>query len=104
MGGAAAVIVLKERQIVDAFIRAGATSPERAVEPEQIGVDSHTLSWRQLSEHAVVREATPGSGGYYADLVVWSTLRRRRQRVALAILAILAALLALGLFTVPLKY
>ena len=104
MGGAVAVILLKERQVVDAFVRAGATSPERAVEPERIGVDTYALGWRRLTERAVVREPSPGSGRYYVDVEVWSALRRQRRRMVLAILAIVVALLALGVFTAPLRY
>ena len=96
MGTAAAVILMKERRIVEAFERAGATAPDRAVPPEAIGVDASGLGWRRLRDRAVIREATPGGGACYLDLDVWRALRRTRQRLVLVVLivALAAAYLA----------
>ena len=97
MGAAAAVILLKERQLVEAFERAGITSPALARTPDEIGVDPHGIGWRRLHDHAVVREAGAGSGRYYVDLEVWQALRRMRRRIVLILaLVILAAALVLG--------
>lgn len=92
MGGAVAVILIKERHIVEAFERAGATSPERAVNPADAGVDDVGIGWRRLRERAIVREGSPGR--YYLDVEVWQATRRTRRRIVLA----LAALLLLAAF------
>lgn len=80
MGAAAAVILMKERRIVEAFERAGATSPASARTPDDLGVDPHGIGWRRLRDHAVVREAIPGADRYYVDVDVWQALRRMRRR------------------------
>ena len=91
MGAAAAVILLRERQLVEAFERAGATSPDRARSPEALGVDPHGLGWRRLHERAVVREASVGAGRYYLDVEVWQAMRRMRRRMILILLIVIAA-------------
>ena len=48
-------ILIKERHVADAFLRAGATSPERAVVPEDIGADLTGVGGRRLLRHAVLR-------------------------------------------------
>lgn len=97
MGAAAAVILMKERRIVEAFERAGATSPASARTPDDLGVDPHGIGWRRLRDHAVVREAIPGADRYYVDVDVWQALRRMRRRIVLALgLVILMAALVLA--------
>jgi hypothetical protein len=100
MGGAVAVILLRERQVVEAFERAGATSPERARRPEDLGVDPYGLWWRRLRERAVVREAEPrDEGRYYLDLEVWRAVRQMRRRLGFALLAVVVvAAIGFGLF------
>jgi hypothetical protein len=92
MGAAAAIILLKERQVVEAFERAGATSPEHAMDPAHIGVEQDGIGWRRLRDHAVVRETSPGSGRYYLDVEVWHALRRMRRRMLAVLLAIMIVL------------
>lgn len=97
MGATAAIILLKERQLVEAFERAGVTSPAVARTPDEVGVDPHGVGWRRLREHAVVREAGAGSGRYYLDVEVWQSLRRMRRRIiVILVLVIVAAALVLG--------
>ncbi len=93
MGAAAAVILMKERQLVEAFERAGATSVARAGFPADIGVEPGGVGWRRLRERAVVRETSAGSGQFYLDLEVWQAVRRTRRRVGLIVLVIVAAVL-----------
>ncbi len=95
MGAAAAAILIKERHIVEAFERAGATSPERARIPEEITVGQHGVGWRRLRSRAVVRESPADSGLFYVDLEVWRALRRLRRRLILAVLLIAIALAVL---------
>ena len=100
MGAAAAVILMKERQVVEAFERAGATSPDRATDPANIGVEQGGIGWRRLRDHAVVREASPGSGRYYVDIEVWQGLHRIRRRligIVLAVVIVLVVMTFLGI-------
>ena len=94
MGGAVTVILIKERQVVDAFVRAGATSESTAVYPSDIAVDLSGVGGRRLIELAVVREAEEGR--FYLDPLSWEALRRQRRRILFVIL-LLVALLALFL-------
>ena len=90
MGASAvAVIIAKERHIVDAFRRAGATSATSAIAPGAIGV-SERLAFRRLRQRGVLRE--PSSGIFYLDEPSWQALRATRRRLGLAFL--LVALLA----------
>jgi hypothetical protein len=92
--GAVAVILLKEKHIVAAFRRAGATSPAAAAAPAAIGVDER-LAFQKLKRRAVLREAR--SGLFYLDEPSWEALRRMRRRMALllGLLVLVAALASL---------
>lgn len=89
-----AVMMVKQRAIVRAFERAAATSAATACSPEQLGL-KQGMAWYLLVQHAVLR--CPGAGRYFLDMTNWQRLRKRRQRVALAVMAILFGLLALML-------
>jgi hypothetical protein len=90
----AAVIRKKEREVVDDFRRAGATSPTTAKSLADVGLED---SWpvRRLQKRAVIREPQPGI--MYLDEEVWSAVRRTRQRTALAV-GIIMLLLLLGIW------
>ena len=88
MGAAVTVMLIKERQLVDAFTRAGATSATTAVHPGDISVDVGGVAGRRLIEHAVLREAD--AGRYYLDLLTWEALRRQRRRILFVILLVIA--------------
>jgi|KBSMisStaDraftv2_1062788.scaffolds.fasta_scaffold444520_2 hypothetical protein len=94
---AAAVVLAKERHVVEAFQRAGATSPDRAVVPEDIGVDLAGIGGRRLLRHAVLRAAS--SGLYYLDEPTWVALRSTRRRLVFVMLVIIG-LVALYFMTV----
>ena len=98
MGGAVAVMIIKERRMVEAFTQAGATSPASGVYPGDIAVDLAAIGGRRLIEGAIIREA--GDGRFYVDLPSWEALRRRRRRVLFAILLVIAIgfLILSGLF------
>ena len=89
----AAVIRRKEREVVDDFRRAGATSPTTAKSLADVGLSD---SWpvRRLQRRAVIREPEPGI--MYLDEEVWEAVRRTRRRVALTFGTILL-LLAFGI-------
>ena len=74
MGAAAAVIMMRERRLVEAFTLAAATSPDRALPVETLGVDYDALALRRLQQRAVIREGAPGR--FYLDVPSWQALRR----------------------------
>ena len=95
----AAVIRRKEREVVDDFRRAGATSPTTAKSLAEVGLEE---SWpvRRLQRRAVIREPQPGI--MYLDEEVWAAVRQTRRRVALVFLVVLLVLVigvAIGFIT-----
>ena len=90
MGGAAAVLLIKEKHIVEAMETLGITTPARAQTIDQLadlGVDDRGFAWRALKNRVIVREASPGR--YYLDVEVWEATHRRRRRVALLLVAVI---------------
>ena len=81
----AAVIVAKEKRVVEKFRQAGATVPEKALTLASAGV-SDGLAVRWLRRHAVLREAGPGA--FYVDEPSWRSLRAFRRRLAIIMIAI----------------
>jgi hypothetical protein len=90
----AAGMIRKQREVVEAYRKAGATSAANARTPGSLGLDSNRAVG-QLKEHAVLRETA--SDAYYLDEPSWGALRRMRQRMALTI-----GLIALFALTVAL--
>jgi len=97
MGAAAAVIMMRERRLVEAFTLAAATSPERALPVETLGVDYDALALRRLQQRAVIREGAPGR--FYLDVPSWQALRRMRRRVIFILIGVVLLVLAFVLFT-----
>lgn len=94
MGAAvAAVMVRKEREIVEDFRAANATAPELAQSYETLGF-GESLALRRLHDRAVIREASPGR--YYLDEEVWQAVRRTRRRVA-SVLILMMLIVLLGI-------
>jgi hypothetical protein len=87
MGAAVAAVLVKERHVVEAFQRARATSAERAVVPEDIGVDLAGIGGRRLLRHAALRATT--SGLYYLDEPTWVALRSTRRRLVFVLLIVI---------------
>lgn len=83
----AAVIIRKERELVELFQAAGATSPATAKSLDEVGVER---AWplSRLRRRAVVREAAPGR--FYVDEEVWVAMRGMRQRIIVTLLAVVA--------------
>ena len=91
MGAAvAAILIRREKEVVDDFRAAGAISRESAQSYTAIGL-GESLGLKRLRERAVIREAAPGT--YYLDEEVWTAVRRTRRRVATVFLLILALFL-----------
>jgi hypothetical protein len=97
MGAAAAIILRRERDIVQVYRGAGATDVRTARAPDDIGVERR-LPFHMLVRHAVLRDA--GNGRYYLDEPSWQALRRMRHRVVGLMLLIVVALFAAGMFGV----
>jgi hypothetical protein len=83
----AAVIIRKEREVVDLFRDVGATSPAAAKSFDEIGVEQ---AWplSRLRRRAIIREASPGK--YYLDEEVWTAIRGMRRRMVLVIVGMAA--------------
>jgi hypothetical protein len=91
MGAAvAAVLIRREKEVVDDFRAAGATSRETAQSYTAIGL-GQSVGLKRLRDRAVIREAAPGT--YYLDEEVWTAVRRTRRRIATVFLLILALVL-----------
>ena len=96
MGAAAAAIIIKrEKDLVEPFRRARATNPQAAQSSDALGVEEGNFIWRRLVDSAVIR---PGAAGaYYLDEPSWEALGRRRRRVAV-IVGVAAVALGLLLY------
>jgi hypothetical protein len=92
MGSAVAVVLIKERHVAEAFERAGATTPDRAVAPDDVRVATQGSGWRRLRERDIVRSAAEGR--FYLDVTRWQADRRRRQ-IRVLILAGVVLVLAI---------
>lgn len=88
---AAAIIIRKERDLVAHFQQERAVSSATAKSLAAMRIDE-SLALRRLREHAVIREAAPGT--FYLDEPSWWALSRTRRRM-LAILLLIALALAL---------
>lgn len=84
---AAAAVIAREKRIVRAFWEAGATSADKAVAPQDIGVHGR-VAFKRLVEHAVLRES--GNGRFYLDEQKWQDLRSLRHRIVLIMLLLVA--------------
>jgi len=91
---AAAAMMRKQREVVEAYRKAGATSAATAKTLGALGLDANRAV-KQLKGHAVLHETAPEV--YYLDERSWEALGRMRRRMALLAgligLAILAAVL-----------
>jgi len=98
MGAAAAAIIIKrEKDLVEHFRRARATTPQTAQPADVLGVEEDNFIWRSLVRSAVIRAGA--SGAYYLDEPSWEAMGRRRRRLAVIILVALVAV-ALALYLV----
>lgn len=77
MSTVAAVILGRERRMVDRLRMAGATSPLQARTLEELGL-AEGLILHRLRDRAVIRQAGPDR--YYLDEESWNAVRRSRRR------------------------
>ncbi|HYU54077.1 MAG TPA: hypothetical protein VEK37_14085 [Gemmatimonadaceae bacterium] len=86
----AAMLRMREQEVVDDFRAAGATSPDKAQSYQAIGLGD-SLAIKRLRSRAVIREAAPGR--LYLDEEVWAAVRRTRRRMATVFISILTLFL-----------
>lgn len=86
----AAMLRMREQEVVDDFRAAGATSPDKAQSYQAIGLGD-SLAIKRLRSRAVIREAAPGR--LYLDEEVWAAVRRTRRRMATIFISILTLFL-----------
>jgi hypothetical protein len=96
---AAAVVMHKEREIVDIYRRAAATAPDRARRPAELGIHNG-VALSRLQTRAVLRESAPGQGDYYLDERSWEALRGMRRRLAGVVIVIAVVLILFGVVKV----
>lgn len=88
MGAAAAVAVMrmKEREVRDDFLRAGATMPINAMSLDDIGI-GESMAVKRLMKRTIIRESQPGL--FYFDEEVWLSVRAMRKRMAMVMLVVI---------------
>ncbi len=96
MTGAAAVIMRREKDLVELFRGARALSPDTAQSLRAVGA-SDGVPFRRLRQRAVLREA-PG-GRFYLDEPSWAAFTYIRRRLMLVLLLIVLGLIGTGAIT-----
>ncbi len=99
MAAAAAIVLRRERDMVNQYRGAGALSADAARDPGEVGVERGFIFDRLVSS-AVLREASDGR--YYLDEPSWVAMRRIRRRMIVVVLLIVAAM-GTGLFAITLR-
>ncbi|HEU4698980.1 MAG TPA: hypothetical protein VFS40_07365 [Gemmatimonadales bacterium] len=90
----AAAAVHGEHDAVEAFRRAGATSPATARPLGALGLDDDSHALARLRRRAVIRPSGPGT--WYLDEPSWEAIHRRRSRIGQAVAILLAAIMLIG--------
>jgi hypothetical protein len=99
-GAIAAMMARREREVVEDFRSAGATSPKAAQSYTATGFGA-SQAIKRLRNRAVIREAAPGT--YYLDEEVWEAVRRTRQRIAMVMIISIVVVLLLGVLLGTMK-
>jgi len=89
MSTVAAVILARERRMVNRLRTAGAVTPEQARTLDELGITTGVIL-RRLRERAVIRQAGPDR--FYLDEPSWEAVRRSRRR-AIHVLGVIALVL-----------
>jgi hypothetical protein len=92
--GEAAVFVAKQNKLIRRFREAGATAPQFARMPEDLGCRNSWI-FRRLVTRGVFVETKPGR--YYVDEVAADEFVRVRRAKALGMLAIVVGLCGLAM-------
>ncbi len=96
--GAVAVMIKREKEIVESFESAGATGADSARPLGALGLEE-SRHFERLRRHQVVRTAAPGT--WYLDRAAWRARQLHRRRVVVAMLAVALFVLAIGLGLLP---
>ena len=83
-----------ERNTLEAFRNAGATTADRARSPSDLDLEPHSAAIRRFVRDGVLRRA--GLGAYYLDEAALSDRRRRASGPLLLVIAGLVAGALLG--------
>ncbi|HTE45858.1 MAG TPA: hypothetical protein VK636_11480, partial [Gemmatimonadaceae bacterium] len=86
----------KERDIVNTYRGAGATTAAAARRADELDVNQH-VAFHRLVQRAVLREA--GDGRFYLDEPSWHALRRMRHRMAIVMFVVVIALIVSGVIS-----
>ena len=95
MSTVAALLLAKERRIVNRLRAAGAVSREHARTLEELGI-ARGVVLRRLRERAVIREA---ADHFYLDEESWAAVRRSRRRAIHVLWVVALVLLIAVLFS-----
>ena len=93
MSTVAAVILAKERRLVNRVRMLGAVSPQQARTLEELGITRGVIL-RRLRERAVIRQVGPDR--FYLDEPSWEAVRRSRRR-AIHVLGVIALVVLFAL-------
>jgi hypothetical protein len=93
---AVAIVIRREREVVEACRRAGAISAATARPLRDLGL-SESRGVDRLKDRAVLRMGAPGT--WYLDEPAFEALRRMRHRLILVLMVASAAVLLGGLVT-----
>ena len=92
MSSVAAVILAKERRMVNRVRAAGAVSREQARTLDELGITRGPIL-RRLRERAVIREGS--ADHFYLDEESWAAVQRSRRR-AIHVLGVIALVVLLA--------
>ena len=93
MSTVSAVILARERRMVNRLRTSGAVTPEQARTLDELGITKGVIL-RRLRERAVIRQAGPDR--FYLDEPSWEAVRRSRRR-AIHVLGVIALVLLFAL-------
>ncbi len=89
MSSVAAIIILKEKELVTHFRQAGALSPDTARTTADLRIDEN-VAFRALKRRAIFREVA--AGRYYLDEPSWTAFQAARRRMVTVLLTVVLAL------------
>ena len=92
---AVAILLRRERELVEEFRAAGATEPAKAVSLSELNLEP-SIAFHRLQRHAVLRESRPGL--FYVDEPSWGALHGTRRQIILVALGAVILVLLLTLF------
>ena len=89
---AAAILIRKEKDLVEHFQSARATNDANALTLDALQIDNKMV-FRRLLKRAVIRETSRGT--YYLDVPSWNGMRETRRNRAFVIMLVALIILVL---------